>query len=80
MLAVPLEIPRQHLTFQRIMDSLVAPLDFISFEVDAHVGQASHGTHAQCREAANHPQSRQSTTGQRHPGGKSAHDDQEFLP
>ena len=75
-----LEVSGQNLAFERIVDDLVAPLDFISFQVDAHVGEAGDGPHGERREPANDPQAWHQSANKRAQQEDSADDRQEFLP
>ena len=59
LLAVPLQVQRQHLALERVMDGLVAPFDLVPFQVDEHVGQAGGRAHDHEHQAAKDPQCRE---------------------
>ena len=63
LLAVPLQVRRQHLALERVMDRLVTPLDLVPLQVDEHVRQAGDDPHEQRGQAAKDPRGRPRTTG-----------------
>ena len=71
--AVPLQVHRQDLALQRVMDGLVAPLDLVPLQVDEHVRQAGDDPHEQRGQAAKDPRGRPRTSG--HPARQEETDD-----
>ena len=61
--AVPLQVRRQDLALQRVMDRLVAPFHLVPLEVDEHVRQAGDDPHEQRGQAAKDPRGRPRTSG-----------------
>ena len=61
--AVQFQVQCQRLALERVMDSLVTPLDLIPFQVDEHVSQAGGDSHEHWGQAEKDPQSRPQTTG-----------------
>ena len=80
LLSVPLQIQRQHLALERVVDGLVTPFNLISFQVDEHVGQAGDGPHEQGGQAEQDPQGRQWPTCHSTDKKKTEDDRQEQRP
>ena len=62
LLTVSLQVHRQYLALQRVMDRLVAPFDLIPLQVDEHVRQAGDHPHEQRGQAEEDPQTRPRST------------------
>ena len=80
LLAVPLQVQRQHLALERVMDGLVTSFDLIPFQVDEHVGQAGDDSHEQRGQAAKDPRNRPRTTHHQAEKQKTEDDRQEHRP